>query len=77
MQKNETILYLREILLENEAIGLDDITIEQPKGSNGIQLHIRSKECKQTVKTVAKKRDLAVKEENGEMIVFKSSVTSR
>ncbi|MCW3994982.1 MAG: hypothetical protein NWE98_02385 [Candidatus Bathyarchaeota archaeon] len=74
MQRNEAVVYLKEILTIDSHIPLSTVTFERPHHSSGYQLRIRGavKESdKQTVKEIARKHRLAVKEEDDQVIVYK------
>ncbi len=71
MQRNEAVSYLKEILGSNELISPNAITLEEPKGNIGYKIRIKGVGYEQTVKEVAQKLNLAVREEKDEIVVFK------
>jgi len=71
MQRNEAVSYLKAVLSSDQSLSPDAITLEATKGQNGYKVHIKGAYVKATVKEIAQKRNLAVKEEKDEMVVFR------
>ncbi len=71
MKRNEAVSYLKDVLSTNELVSPEAITLEEPKGDTGFKVHIKGVSYQQTVKEVAQKRKLAVKEQKDELVVFK------
>jgi hypothetical protein len=71
MQRSEALSYLKEILNADSNISPDVITLEKPTLSNGYRVHIKELYHPETVKNIAQKHQFALKEEKGEIVVYK------
>jgi cell division protein FtsL len=72
MQRNEVISYLKEVLSQDATICPNAITLEAPKDATGYSVHIKGASQPHTIKEIANKRNLSVKEEKDLIIVYKS-----
>ena len=77
MNRNEAVTYLKEINNSCKSMSPDAVTLlhSSPNDPNtiGYKIHIKTmldNENKQQVTNIAKKHNLAVKEEKGEVIIY-------
>jgi hypothetical protein len=71
MERTEAISYLKAILSSGSHISPNAITLEGAKEKLGYEVHIREFNYRETVRDIAKRRHLLVKEQKDEIIVYK------
>ena len=73
MKRDEALSFLREVLSESPYTEPQAVTLHQKKGSDKYAVNIRETFPSNTIKKVAHKRNLLVKENKDEIVVYKST----
>jgi hypothetical protein len=78
LDRNEAVTYLKELLKACNDMSPEAVSFEQPKNQESIGYTVRIKGFidaanKQAVNDIARKHSLTVKEENCEVLIYKSS----
>ena len=78
MKRNEAVTFLKEITNTCESMSPDSVTLFRSKmddqDSVGYQVHIKTvldSETKQQVRNIAEKHSLALREEEGKIVIYK------
>lgn len=74
MDRSEAVNYLKELLRNCTNMSPEAVSFEQPAGCHGYTVRIKGAlydTDKETVRTIAKKYCLAVKEEKDQVLIFK------
>jgi hypothetical protein len=76
MDRNEAVTYLKELLSQCSELSPESVSFENPKNSDsiGYQVIIKGaiqKSDRETVRDVAKKHSLAVKEDTDGVVIYK------
>lgn len=71
MQRNEAISYLKELLGSDIDVSPESVSIERKRNSETVEVHIKITNSKrETIKEIAKKRELTVKEDSDKVIIY-------
>jgi hypothetical protein len=71
MQRNEAISYLKALLGSDIDISPDSVSIEKQQASKTVKIRIKiSNYDRQHIEETAKKRALAIKEENDSIVIY-------
>lgn len=73
MERNEAVCYLKEILGKNNQISPNIISLDRIKACKGYSIRIKEVHDTTVVIEVAKKHNLEIIEDKGELILYKSS----
>ena len=74
MDRSEAVNYLKELLRNCTNMSPEAVSFEQPTGYQGYAVRIKGalyETDKETVRNIAKKYCLAVKEEKDQILIFK------
>ena len=71
MERSEAVSFLKEFLSISMGVSPNSITIDEPVNKKGYQLCIKGERQPQTVTELARKRNLAVKQDQDVITVYK------